>query len=126
MVAVLTSDEWEGTLPTVKARLTDVSGTALNQAAVSTITYHVYDLGAIEADAGTALVVATVIFNALQGWTVDSTGCNFVWLVPATKLPAGTANKSYRVEIVFVLATGEKIMLVCVFKRRNLISQTAA
>lgn len=128
---VLTTIGWENTTPVVMARLTDATGAALTQASFAVlpatpIMYYVYDLAAVVVDAGTPLVVATVIFDVLQtgnGWTADTTGYNFRWVIPAGEFALAAGDKRYQVEVVFTLTTGEIIALVALVERRNLINQ---
>lgn len=132
---VLTTIGWENTTPVVMARLTDATGAALTQASFAVlpatpIMYYVYDLAlglaGVVTDPGTALVVATVIFDVLQtgnGWTADTTGYNFRWVIPAGEFALAAGDKRYQVEIMFTLTTGEIIGLVALVERRNLINQ---
>lgn len=76
------------------------TGAYITIAALSSITRTVKDLTDTTQSLVTdSLTVASVVFDTLQTdarWTKDSTGFNFLDIVPASKLP--TADHVYRVE----------------------------
>lgn len=80
-----------------------LTGDELTQSDLTSITLKVYEISdpGTEIDSET-LVIADTVFDTLQtdGWTVDSTGYNFRYLVPETSLPLGGAM--YRFEFKFV------------------------
>ena len=73
----------------------------------STISRSVYDSTTVVIGP-TTLTVADTILNALSTgtiWTIDSTGFNFIDLVPSTAFPTG--GTTYRLEYKFTLTGGE-------------------
>lgn len=80
-----------------------LTGDALLQSDLTSITLKVYEISDPDTEiASETLTIANVIFDTLQtdGWTIDSTGYNFRYQVPATSLPLGGAM--YRFEFAFV------------------------
>lgn len=87
------------------------AGTPFKQADFSTITYSVVDTadGKIVENNGTSynglpLTISSVIFDALQAWSEDSRGANFVCTIGPGAFPQG--NREYQVEVKFTLADG--------------------
>ena len=94
-------------------RLVNVAGSYVTQASVASISYKVFDTadGAV-VTGPTSLSVSAVIFDALQQdstlWTVDSVGFNFKTVLTGTTC-FPNANKRYRVECQFVMASGSPV-----------------
>jgi hypothetical protein len=89
------------------ARIRGNDAANIVQADISSINLCVSQKGGTPDTAGTAVTVATVIFNTLQTdarWTVDSTGYNFRYEVPAASLPVG--GRKYLSEFKFTPASG--------------------
>lgn len=82
-------------------------GAPFVQADFSAIALYVYDVtGAaiVTGFNGTALTIASVIFDTLQPWWVDSTGHNFRYTIGPTAFPTG--DSIYRVEVKFTMTDG--------------------
>ena len=91
---------WEDSGASLMARITGNDATNIQQADVTTIAYTVSSL-ATDADTGVVtgtetatgtLTVSSVVFDTLQTdarWTLDSTGYNFRWDVPASIFATG-------------------------------------
>lgn len=61
----------------------------------------------------TTLTIADVVLDSLSTgtiWTIDSTGFNFIDLVPETAFPTG--DSEYRIEYKFTLTGGEVYWLL--------------
>lgn len=92
------------------ARVLGNDGAAVLQSNVASINAKMFD---IESDptadllTNRVLTVASVIFDALQAsdarWTVDTTGYNFLYVLPAEDLPDPT---TYRVEVTITPSSG--------------------
>jgi hypothetical protein len=105
------------------ARVVGANGAALVQADVSTIVYTISQLDEdhpdeetpISGHSGVSLVVANVIYNALQLdalWDADATGYNFKHVVDISPNQAfPTAGKSYRVKHTLTPTSGEIILV---------------
>lgn len=98
---------------TLRDRVVDASGDAIQQADVSSIAYAVRDT----ADPSTvvasgSLTVASVVYDTLQtgGWTVDGTGYNFAATLAGSCFPSG--DKIYRVEVAFTMVSGGPLYVV--------------
>jgi hypothetical protein len=103
-------------------RITDDSGTDLEQADVSSIAYTVYDAADLSSStASGSLTVSTVIYDTLQtdsAWDTDSTGYNFGWSAPSSIFSkGGILNK---VEIAFTPASGEAFKLIWFVRVRSI------
>jgi hypothetical protein len=102
------------------ARIVDASGANVQQAGITAIKYSVFELDpcrpdnltAVAGHNGATLVVANVIFNALQTgglWTVDEVGYNF-----RHEINVGTsevfpkAGAQYQVRYELTPTTGQK------------------
>lgn len=89
------------------ARIVGNAAANIVQADISSINLAVTREGGDADVTGTAVTVATVIFNTLQTdarWTVDATGYNFRYEVPAATLAVG--GRKYRFEFKFTPASG--------------------
>lgn len=121
-MAVVTGTVYEGSAFTLLARVTDKNNAALTSAVVSTITYEVWDItGNLPRKivSETSLTPSAVFFAIRTGgpWTVDSTGYNFLYEVPATDLSGRSKNtypnaRQYSVEFKVTPTTGSPIFLV--------------
>ena len=107
--------EDSGSVFMARARL--ASGAYITQAAISTITYRVWDINPTtytEITAGAqTLVVASVVFDALQTafpWTKDETGYNFKHEMPAASFPNGKGP--YRVEYKVTPVSGQPFFML--------------
>ena len=82
---------------------------AVQQADLSSITRTVFLVSNESIVIGpTTLTIADVILDSLSTgtiWTIDTTGFNFIDIVPATAFPTGDAE--YRIEYKFTLTSGE-------------------
>ena len=102
------------------ARIVDAAGVNVQQAGISAIKYSVFELDpcrpdqltAVAGHNGVALVVANVIFNALQTgglWTVDEVGYNFRHEINVTSAEAfPKAGVQYQVRYELTPTTGQK------------------
>jgi hypothetical protein len=89
------------------ARIRGNDAANIVQADISSINLCVSQKGGTPDTVGTAVTVATVIFNTLQTdarWTVDATGYNFRYAVSAAELPL--APRTYVFEFKFTPASG--------------------
>jgi hypothetical protein len=103
------------------ARVTNVAGTAITQASLTSAHYQVRDLTAQTSGTKTALTVSSVVYDALQtgeGWSdVDSTGYNFKYVVPATEFAHDPDDDEapivhrYQVDVLFTPASGEPFVV---------------
>jgi len=105
------------------ARVVGDDGSAVVQADISSAAYSVYLLDDAQPDQRTAvsghtdiaLVVADVIFDAMQTdsiWTVDVTGFNFRLLLDVSANQAfATAARRYLVEVRLSPASGQVIVV---------------
>ncbi len=113
-VAMIRGTAWEDTSPFLMARVAGGDAVNLQQADVTSIAYTVYDLtaGALSS-ASASLTVSSVIFDTLQTnarWTVDSTGYNFGFALPAAKIPTG--DNVYVVDVAITPASGAVIPVI--------------
>jgi hypothetical protein len=108
---------WEDGGATCLSRVTNVSGSAITQATVSTISRKVFNITPGYATPDTALstsslTVSSVVFDTLQTdarWTKDDTGYNF------RDSPAYTIFTTaglYRVEYLFTPSSGDPFFVV--------------
>uniref|UniRef100_A0A6M3LB96 Uncharacterized protein n=1 Tax=viral metagenome TaxID=1070528 RepID=A0A6M3LB96_9ZZZZ len=97
------------------ARIYGAAGTAVTQAAITGISYKVFDLDSATpytAVSTGSLTVANVIFDTLQTggpWDKDTTGYNFKDTRPATNFTTG--GHTYRIEYLVDPASGENFFL---------------
>lgn len=91
------------------ARVTNYTGSNVTQASLTSIHYSVYDLTSSTLTvSSTSLTVSGVVYDTLQTsaiWTLDSTGYNFLHVLPASALPDG--DHVYRVDYKFTPSSGE-------------------
>ncbi len=106
---------WEDTSPYLMARIVSATNAVLQQADISSVTYSVFDLN----DTTTPVIspasipVSQIIFNSLQTdsrWTVDATGYNFAYALPAAALPEG--GRSYVVDFNVTPVSGAPFPVV--------------
>ena len=124
LTAPLSTTNWEDSDLFVMARVLAISGSVITQATISSATVKVYDT-----DSGNALTysatltVSSVVYDTLQTsdsrWTVDATGYNFAYSVPAAAFAHG--GRTYQVEIRLVPTSGGDIHVVVRSLTRNLI-----
>jgi len=105
------------------ARVVGDDGSAVVQADISSGAYSVYLLSDAQADQRTAvsghqdvaLVIADVIFDAMQTdsiWTVDATGYNFRLALDVSANQAfAVAGRRYLVEVRLTPASGQVIVV---------------
>jgi hypothetical protein len=108
---------------TLLARIVGAGGANILQADINTVKYTVYLLDDQNADSRTAvaehanaaLVVAEVIFDALQTdamWTVDATGYNFRHVLDVSTHKAfAIAGRRYMIEYQLTPAIGQMILV---------------
>ena len=105
MSALVTrTNGFEDAASTFLARVVGEDAALLLIANVTSISYKVYDTTDGSESATGSLTVSSVIFDTLQTdarWTVDTTGYNFKFLMPASAFPAG--DRLYRVEFLFTV-----------------------
>jgi len=102
------------------ARIVDATGANVQQAGIAAIEYSIFELDPCRPDNlvvvaghdGVALVVADVIFNALQTgglWTVDEDGYNFRHEIDVSTTEAfPKAGVQYQVRYELTPTTGQK------------------
>jgi hypothetical protein len=105
------------------ARIVDATGANVQQAGITAIEYSIYkldpcrpdNLAAVMGHDGVSLVVADVIFNALQIgglWTVDSVGYNFRHEIDVSTTEAfSKAGVQYQVRYELTPTTGQKTIV---------------
>ena len=102
----------QGQPSTFVARRRLTTGELITKAALSAITYKIYDLRVSPAAsiATGTIDIATCVFDSLQAdpivWPIDQTGYNFLWVSPQASFPNAVNGQAYLVEIVFTEATG--------------------
>jgi hypothetical protein len=104
------------------ARIRGNDAANIVQADISSINLCVSQKGGTPDTVGTAVTVATVIFNTLQTdarWTVDATGYNFRYAVSAAELPL--APRTYVFEFKFTPASGPVFHVVFEVPTLNLL-----
>lgn len=108
-VAVATAVVFEDSGAALLARIVGHDAANIVQAGVTSIQYTVFNaITGAETQAQVSQTVANVIFDTLQTdarWTVDDTGYNYAFAVPAAALPTG--GVIYRFEIKLTPASGE-------------------
>jgi hypothetical protein len=114
-VSATTGVVWEDSTPFLMARIEGTDGDLITQADVSSIAYTSVDMhgDTTSAVSSGALVVAATVFDTLQTdsrWTVDSTGYNFGFLLPAACIPEG--DRCYSIDVVLTMASGGSIPVV--------------
>lgn len=100
---------WEGSQPTLMARIVDSDGDNIVQADLSAIAMRSIEKDSDRVVASAVPVVASTVFDTLQDddrWTVDTTGYNFRYQVPSGTLPSGDTD--YIVMFEFTEASGVK------------------
>ena len=102
------------------ARIVDAAGANVQQAGIAAIEYSIFELDPCRPDNltpiaghdGESLVVASVIFNALQTgglWTVDEVGYNFRHEIDVTASEAfPKAGTQYQVRYQLTPTSGQK------------------
>ena len=126
-------ETYEGTDVVVMDRVQDAAGADITQAALDpgsggSITYYVYDEDDDTEEATATLDRTAVVFDTLQTsapWTADSTGYNFKWQIGAALLPNAAGSKVYRVDVVFLTTSSDRLVLRYRIGRSNLVSQAA-
>jgi hypothetical protein len=116
---------WEDQDLAVMARVKGIDDQDIVQSTISGITMRVYDAqdDFTQVGATATLTVAQVVFDTLQtsnGWTKDSNGYNFRYVISGAYFPTG--NRDYWVEFEFTPATGSAFPLafdVSVVNRRG-------
>lgn len=118
---------WEDAGLTIMARVLGNAGTAVTQASLTGIAFKAFDLATgAQVGSTTALTVSAVVFDTLQDddddprWTLDSTGFNFLYTVPATFFPTG--DQKYLLEFVFDPVSGDNFPLVVECFAKGLLS----
>lgn len=104
---------WEDGGATTLARILGLDGDLIVQADVSTITCLVYDITSAASIITPTVTVASAVFDTLQTdarWSVDTTGFNFSYALPATAFPTG--EHDYRIEYKFTPASGAAYFVV--------------
>ncbi len=92
------------------SRVIGNNGQAIVRADIQSIACKVISVTGGGTTAATpAIVVASVVFNSLQTgdprWTGDTTGYNFLHVIPASAF--ATPQADYKIQYVFTPATGE-------------------
>ncbi|MEX2091838.1 MAG: hypothetical protein WD971_04130 [Pirellulales bacterium] len=105
------------------ARIVDAAGANVQQAGLAAIEYSIYELdpcrpdnlAAVAGHDGVSLVVADVIFNALQTgglWTVDDVGYNFRHEIDVSTTEAfPKAGAQYQVRYELTPTAGQKTIV---------------
>lgn len=94
------------------ARVEGDDAAAITQADIESGSYVVYDLEGGTAAEAVAIVVADVIFNALQTdarWEEDDTGYNVLLSLPGAARPTG--GRTCRIALTLVPEEGENIQV---------------
>jgi hypothetical protein len=121
---VVVCTAWEGADLAAMARLVNVAQTAVTQATIASAYLKVYDADGTQVSTTVTLTVSSVIFDTLQtgnGWTVDSTGYNFRYVITgATYFPDGGVR--YTGEFVFTPSSGSPFAFVIRNTTKALIS----
>lgn len=112
---VVQSIGWEDGQLTIFSRVQGNAGTNITQAGITSIACRVYDLDNSNAlVASPAVVVASVVFDALQTaapWVADTTGYNVKFAVPAASFPTG--GRRYRIELTFTpVSSGDPFYVI--------------
>jgi hypothetical protein len=84
----------------------DESGSPAVQSDFASIVLSVYDLAnpRRKVVSDVTLSISSVIYNALQAWSVDSTGCNFIYVTLPAHMPQG--ERTYRFDVKFTFTNG--------------------
>jgi hypothetical protein len=125
-------ETYEGTDVVVMERIQDAAGANIAQAAFDpgsggSITYYIYDEDDDTQETTSTLDRTAVVFDVLQTgapWDSDSTGYNFKWQIGASLLPNATTSKIYRVDVVFLSTSSDRLVLRYRIGRTNLVSQS--
>lgn len=122
-----TGEIWEDNGATCMARVLGNDAANLTQAAVTSITCSVYNLDSSAPSTAVAtptVTISSAVFDTLQTsdarWTLDSTGYNFLFTVPASAFANG--DGLYRIEFIFDLASGENVTVVFEIKVHEVYS----
>lgn len=113
---------WEDSSLVVMARVLGGLGANITQAYLSSVTCRVYTSSGTLV-ASPAVTIASSVYDALQEteddprWTLDTTGYNFSFTVPASAFPS---PGMYRVEFKFTPASGDAFYVVCRINVLNL------
>lgn len=90
------------------------AGTVITQASLGSITYkvNVLDEDDVETEVATGTItISSAVYDTLQTsdprWTKDTTGWNFIFVVPAATFTSANAGLRHRVDVRFVPASGE-------------------
>lgn len=98
-----------GSSVTLLDRITGVDAANITQASVGTITYTIRENGSEVASE--SLTVSDVVFDSLStgnGWTEDTTGWNFKWVVSGDNF---ASEGTYYIEIA-ITDTSERVSKV--------------
>lgn len=114
---ILCFSVWEDSSLTVMARITGNAGTNITQASLTSIKLRVFDLDDDGAEVGAeaTLTISSVVYDSLQTsdprWTVDSTGYNFLYTIPAARFPTGPCLALC--QFVITPTSGDPFPFVC-------------
>ena len=118
---------WEDASCTVFARIRGNTGAYVTQASLTSIACKVFDLDNANTQVSAPTVtISSAVFDTLQTssndvrWTIDTTGFNFRFTVPASAFPLGERN--YRVEVVFTPTSGDVFAVVYTVHSQGLFS----
>ena len=122
-LGVITGRTFANTGVVLMARVVGQDSANITVASITGISYLVRDLDAKTSGSISPLVVAAVVFDALQtgnGWVQDATGYNFRTVIPAAafnwtpETDPGNQPKPrrFQIEVRFVPDTGEQFVIV--------------
>lgn len=115
---ITTATVWEDADCVLMARVLGNDGAAITQSITTTVKVKMYDIVSApttDTISNRSLTVSAVVYDTLQTttddarWTVDTTGYNFLYALPAADISTPTV---YRVEITFTPTSGGAFPLV--------------
>ena len=116
---------WEGTSPTLMARVLNSSGNPISQAGTTSVAYSIFDTSRASKVIGSGTrTVGAVIYDTYQdddAWSVDSIGYNFRDTPAASNFPIG--GRTYRVEYKITPSSGDPYYVVFEVTTRKIYTE---